>query len=182
LSYVPQILSEHKAACDSSTNSYEHAVKCGEHLNNAKDAVKKKGWTAYCEKHLAHIPQTTRSLYMRLAEPDNQKVINEKITELAKLGEQGKLSIRSAAKLIGPTRGGSTKSEAEKAADKATRVKVTVKAYLTEMDADDLAELIKSIYDADYIDTLIECFTPKDDGENTPQTVRRLQPSEAAPN
>jgi hypothetical protein len=179
LSYVPQILSEHKAATDSSQNSYEHAVKCGELLNAAKQAVG-KGWTEYCDKHLRHIPQTTRSLYMRLAKPDNQAKINERITELAKLGEEGRLSIRSAAKLLPSTRTG--KTQAEKDAEKANRVKATVEThveeYISKMDADALAELIlKAHPDDDYLNTLVELVTPeapKDDGMDIPQSVRRL--------
>jgi hypothetical protein len=99
LTLVPEIITEHRAVVDASQsgykNSLQHAIKAGELLNQAREAIK-KGWLAWLEEQCPDIPQTTANLYMRLA--TNKTKIDKQRALL--MADEGSLSIREAAKLI----------------------------------------------------------------------------------
>src|SRR5262249_26866176 len=72
LSYVPQIIEAHKqvlaAERSGHARSLDVAIAAGKLLNDAKDAIKGKfKWKEWRSEYLKEVPQTTASLYMRLA-------------------------------------------------------------------------------------------------------------------
>jgi len=113
-SYVPQILKAHQGVADAEKNGYRQsldaAIACGKLLNDAKEAIKRQfKWEEWRQENFGdRLPQTTASLYMRLAKnekllkspdpttPDGQKISNG----LLKLGADGQLSIKKAGKLL----------------------------------------------------------------------------------
>ena len=68
--YISQIDDAHKqvvaAERSGHRRSLELGIAAGELLLAAKGKVAGIGWTQWCDEHLS-VPQTTRSLYMRLA-------------------------------------------------------------------------------------------------------------------
>src|SRR5215813_14422354 len=72
LSYIPQILEAHKQVVVAERlghqRSLDAAIACDQLLLDAKDAIKGQfKWTDWRSEKLGDIPQTTASLYMRLA-------------------------------------------------------------------------------------------------------------------
>jgi hypothetical protein len=108
LSFIPQIQAAHDKAVDAQQKGYsqslEAAIDAGDLLERAKEAVGTGGWGKWRAKHLPDIPQTTASLYMRLAK--NKERFGERAISnaVANLRDEGKLSIRSAAALLGKQR------------------------------------------------------------------------------
>jgi hypothetical protein len=98
-SLIPQIKKAYQEAVDASKGTLQFAIKCGELLNLAKEGMEDKAWLSWLRDNFPEIPQTTASLYMRLAKHkdlfDKQRV--------ASLTKNGPLSIRAAAALIPPT-------------------------------------------------------------------------------
>jgi hypothetical protein len=76
LSFVGQIMTEHKLVLKADGEALRHAIECGKYLNLAKENVlstKPKGkWTKWREENIPEISQQTASLYMRLAENEDQ--------------------------------------------------------------------------------------------------------------
>lgn len=103
-SYVPQIMAAHKAVVEAEQRGYSqaltYAVNAGDLLKQAKETVGHGDWSEWRKQHLRDIPQTTASLYMRLAENKAKFREKEISNGVANLGAEGKLSIRSAAKLL----------------------------------------------------------------------------------
>jgi hypothetical protein len=103
LSYIPQIQAAHQQAVSAQQSghqqAFEAAIKAGELLIDAKEAVG-GGWTKWREKHLPDLPQTTASLYMRLAKNKDKFNGRAVATGVANLRDRGELSIRKAAALI----------------------------------------------------------------------------------
>lgn len=92
LAFVGEINNEHEEVTKGESAALSHAIKCGKLLNLARENVKaEKGkWGAWLSQHCPKIPQTTASLYMRLAESEN---VIAKAT-----------SIRAAIQVLGTTR------------------------------------------------------------------------------
>jgi hypothetical protein len=112
LSYVPKIIAAYNNATNASKGSLSFAIEAGELLNSAKEALPKKGgWLRWLGHHLPNIPQTTASLYMRLAE--NKNVIDKQ--RVANAIDEGGLSIRAAAKFIPPSAKAKAAAEKRKA-------------------------------------------------------------------
>jgi hypothetical protein len=68
-SFIDQIKTEYRLIVEAETNALPHAIKCGEYLILAQENLKaEKGskWLDWLETN-CKIPQTTASLYMRLA-------------------------------------------------------------------------------------------------------------------
>ena len=70
LSFVGQIMTAYKKAAKAESEALPHAIECGKFLNLAKENVKaaKGKWLPWLKENCPEIPQTTASLYMRLAE------------------------------------------------------------------------------------------------------------------
>jgi len=63
---APMINEAYDAAKASMTTFLQHAMTCGDHLHKAKEKAGKNGWLKWLEEN-TKVPQTTASLYMRLA-------------------------------------------------------------------------------------------------------------------
>jgi hypothetical protein len=106
-SYVPQILEAHKKVVEAERSGHQRsldaAIAAGELLNAAKEAIKGQfKWSEWRTEYLRDIPQTTASLYMRLAKNQDRlrKPDPEISNGLLKLGATGELSIKKAAALL----------------------------------------------------------------------------------
>jgi hypothetical protein len=104
LSLVPEIQAAHEEAekCQRTSHSkaLECAIKAGDALILAKEAVGHGAFSIWRQQNLPHIPQTTASLYMRLAENKDKFRGGEISNTVATLSAQGKLSLRAAAALL----------------------------------------------------------------------------------
>src|SRR5262245_60857107 len=104
MSLVPEIKSAHEEAerCQrtSHANALAAAIKAGDALLLAKEAVGHGAFSIWRQQNLPHIPQTTASLYMRLAENKDRFKGAEISNTVAVLSAQGKLSLRAAASLL----------------------------------------------------------------------------------
>src|SRR5215813_4141060 len=102
MSLVPEIKAAHEEAerCQRTSHSraLECAIRAGDALNLAKEAVGHGAFGIWRQQNLPHIPQTTASLYMRLAEHKDK--IPQISNTVATLSAQGKLSLRAAAALL----------------------------------------------------------------------------------
>jgi hypothetical protein len=101
-SFVPQIIAAYQKAANTSQASLSHAIKAGELLNRAKETVKagKGKWLDWLKEHCPDIPQTTASLYMRLAANQNVLETEETQQRVANLAGEGNLGIRRAATFL----------------------------------------------------------------------------------
>src|SRR6516225_1909961 len=74
LAFVGQIQTEHKAVLKADGEALKHAIECGKYLNLAKENVlaARGKWTKWREENIPEISQQTASLYMRLAENEDQ--------------------------------------------------------------------------------------------------------------
>jgi hypothetical protein len=181
LSYVPQIRAAYEKVINASRGSLNHAIEAGEYLNQAKATMAKKGgWLRWLGTNLPDIPQTTASLYMRLAEHKN--VIDKQ--RVASAIDEGKLSIRAAAKLIPPTdkaREAAAKRKATREENRATKAAVTVEALLPGLEVDEVYTALKSAMPVEHLLELAHMIlerNEKSDGLNIPRELdRRLPPS-----
>jgi Protein of unknown function (DUF3102) len=163
LTLIPQIKEAHEKAESCQQTSYnqalEYAIKAGDLLMIAKEAVGHGGWAAWRQQNLANIPQTTASLYMRLAEHKDRFKETKISNSVADLKSKGKLSLRAAAAIL-PKR---PQTLAQKAAIKARKeanaeAKKTnegiAKEYLNTLAADELVTVLREVHDADYLQDL----------------------------
>jgi hypothetical protein len=100
----------------------EYAIKAGDLLILAKENVKakKEKWTEWREQNCPDIPQTTASMYMRLAE--NKAIYKNQQRVATNLAAGGDLSLRAALKLIPRTPDQVASAEKAKAAREANKV------------------------------------------------------------
>jgi hypothetical protein len=176
---IPKIKEAHEkveaAQQTSYTQALEYAIKAGELLTLAKEAVGHGRWATWRQQNLAGIAQTTASLYMRLVEhKDRFKEISNSVADLK---SKGMLSLRAAAAKL-PKR---PQTLAQKAAIKARQEAKAAakkndegiaKEYLNGLAADELVTVLKEMHDAEYLrelsGTLAKALTPP-----TPGVVRR---------
>jgi Protein of unknown function (DUF3102) len=159
---IPKIKEAHEKAL-------EYAIKAGELLTQAKEAVGHGRWATFQRENLAGIPQTTASLYMRLAEPKNKDRLKEISNSVADLKSKGKLSLRAAAAAL-PKRPQTlaqkaaikARKEAKEAAKKSNEG--IAKDYLNGLAADELVTVLREVHDTDYLrelsGTLARALTP----------------------
>jgi Protein of unknown function (DUF3102) len=165
---IPKIKEAHEKTEAAQQTSYnqalEYAIKAGELLTAAKEAVGHGGWSAWRQQNLANIPQTTASLYMRLAEHKEKFKETRISNSVADLKSQGKLSLRAAASLL-PKR---PQTLAQKAAIKARREAIAeakknnegiAKEYINGLAADELVTVLKEVHDTDYLRELSGAVT-----------------------
>lgn len=97
-SFIPQIQAAHEKAIAAQQNGYTQsltaAIDAGDLLEKAKEAVGTGGWTKWRTKNLPDIPQTTASLYMRLAKNKERFAERAISNAVVNLKNEGKLSIR----------------------------------------------------------------------------------------
>jgi hypothetical protein len=151
LSYVQRIIAAYEKATNATKGSLAHAIEAGELLNSAKEALPKKGeWLRWLGHNLPNIPQTTASLYMRLAE--NKNVIDKQ--RVASAIDQGGLSIRAAAKFI-PSSAKAIEAAATRAATKAAKKAVAaanqVEDLLRDLAVDEVYTALKNTMSVEYL-------------------------------
>jgi hypothetical protein len=167
LSLVPEIKAAHEEAvkCQRSSHSraLECAIKAGAALMLAKEAVGHGAFSIWRQQNLPHIPPTTATLYMRLAEhKDKFREIGNTVADLSAKGE---LSLRKAAALL-PKRPQTAEQIAAakaKAAVKPAAKKTAegiAKEYLKPLDADELVIFLRGVFDAEYIGKLARALQP----------------------
>jgi hypothetical protein len=165
--YIPQILDAHKQVVAAERNghraSLDLAIAAGNKLLAAKEEIKGKfKWTDWCSEYLSDIPQTTRSLYMRLAnnkdrllKPDLSTEEGKRISNgVATLSGKGELSIRKAAALlVTRTRSTPTKPKPKSGED-------IGKAWLKGLVADELVTVLREVHGGtEYLQELAAALT-----------------------
>ena len=160
--YPPKILAAYEQSVNASKGSLNYAIEAGGYLNLAKEAMPKKGeWLFWLGHNCPDIPQTTASLYMRLAksktEIDKQRV--------ASSAENGELSIRAAARLIPAKAGAKPKNVAAKKVKKVE----TIEAILEDLEVDEVYTALRNTHDAKYLSALAQMIMKeKGDGSVIP--------------
>ena len=104
LSLVPEIKAAHEEAekCQRSSHcrALECAIKAGDALYLAKEAVGHGAFSIWRQQNLPQIPSRTATLYMRLAEHKEKFREREIGNTVADLSAKGELSLRKAAALL----------------------------------------------------------------------------------
>jgi hypothetical protein len=165
--YVEQIRDAHQKVVAAERSGHQRSLDCaiaaGELLLRAKEAVKSLGkWTEWRSEYLVDIPQTTASLYMRLAKnkdrltkPDVATDDGRRISKaLATLTATGGLSITKAAALL------TTRTRQSSTPRKKTNEDIT-KEYLRPLAVDELVIVLRDVHsgDPDYLIGLAAALT-----------------------
>ena len=167
--YIPQILDAHNKVVVAERSGHRQslglAIEAGTILLAAKKAVKGEfKWTDWCAEHLSAVPQTTRSLYMRLAEnkdkllkPDLGTEDGKKISNaVATLTAKGELSIRKAAALL-------TTRTRQSSTPKTKRTNEDIgREWLRTLAVDELATILRDDHrnDPEYLTGLAAALRP----------------------
>src|SRR5262249_34851849 len=132
-----------------------YAIKAGEGLILAKGAVGHGAFGIWRQQNLPHIPQTTASLYMRLAENKGMFRGGEISNTVAVLAAKGELSLRKAAALL-PKRtltpaqvAAANRRKEEKEAEKKGDEGIATD-WLKLLAVDELIIWLKQLRDAEY--------------------------------
>ena len=169
LSLVPQIREAHEEAerCQRSshTRALEYAIKAGDGLRLAKEAVGHGAFSIWRQQNLPHIPPTTATLYMRLAEHKEKFRVGGEISNtVADLSAKGELSLRKAAALL-PKRpltpaqitAAKIRKDAKAAAQKGNEG--IAKEWLKPLGVDELVFVLMEVFDAEYLKGLPAVLT-----------------------
>jgi hypothetical protein len=169
LSLVPEIKAAHEEAekCQRSSHgrALEYAIKAGDALILAKEAVGHGAFSIWRQQNLPHIPSTTATLYMRLAEHKDKFRDGNIGNTVADLSAKGELSLRKAAALLPKrpqtaTQIAAAKARAEAKAAASKTNEGMVKEWLKPLDVDQLVFVLKEVFDADYIGRLAKALIP----------------------
>jgi hypothetical protein len=166
-SYIPQILDAHKQVVAAERSGHQRsldaAIAAGELLIAAQEAIKGKfKWGEWRSEYLSEIPQTTASLYMRLAknkdklkQPDLTTEDGRRISNgVATLSAKGELSIRKAAALL-TTRSRTTKATTGSRKSGDDEREITKRCIKEVLAADELVAIALEVRDADYIKEIV---------------------------
>jgi hypothetical protein len=171
LSYIPQIIAAHQQVVAAERaghqRSLDAAIVAGELLNAAKEAVKGQFlWTEWRSEYLRDVPQTTASLYMRLAKnQDKLRKPNAEISNaLLKLSATGDLSVRKAAALLVEKRPRGAASRGKRSGEDAA------KEWLKVLAVDELVVVLREVFDAEYLGKLAKVLTPGQQAPMQPLT------------
>jgi len=178
---VSKIIAACQQVTDASNGSLRHAIEAGELLNSAKQALPKKaGWLRWLGSNLPTIPQTTASLYMRLAK--NKDVIDKQ--RVASAIDEGKLSIRAAAKLIPPDekqKAAAAKRKETAEANKANAAANQLEDLLQDLAVDEVYTALKNTQPVDYLLELAQLIRQGNEKRDGPNIPSKLPPSPQPP-
>jgi hypothetical protein len=170
LSLVPEIKAAHEEAERSQrashTRALEYAIKAGAALMLAKEAVGHGAFSIWRQQNLPHIPSTTATLYMRLAEHKDLFRPGGQISNtVADLSAKGELSLRKAAALLPKRPLTETQIAAAKRRkeEKETAKKGNegiAKDYLGALDVDELLIFLRQVFDGGYMGRLGTALRP----------------------
>jgi hypothetical protein len=160
LTFATQINHLQQEIMNSDKGKLQHAIEAGELLIRAKETVGSRKWSEWRERNCPKVPQTTASLYMRLA---THKAIFSK-QRVASLEAGGDLSLRAASKLIpkDPEKVAAAKqrkAEKEAAAAAAAEEKggqAAIKELLDWCAEDELFLVMKIVWEEDQIKKLAD--------------------------
>jgi len=179
---VPKTIAAYDKVTNATKGSLAHAIEAGELLNSAKDALPKKGeWLRWLGHNLPTIPQTTASLYKRLAE--NKNVIDQQ--RVANAIDAGGLSIRAAAKFIPQSATATAAAEKRKATLAATKAVATekqIEELLRDLAIDEVYTALRNTYDVGYLLQLAHMILERNERSDSlriPRELDRLPPSPA---
>ena len=170
LTFAAQINELQEEILKSDKGKLQHAIEAGELLNLARETVGARKWSAWREEHCPHVPQTTASLYMRLAA--HKSIFSKQ--RVARMAEDGDLSLRAAAKMIPKDEekvalAKQRKAEKDAKEAEAKRSNGAIKELLDWCAADELFFVMKIVWDEEQIKALANLIadhlTPK------PQTM-----------
>jgi hypothetical protein len=155
LTFAAQINELQEEILKSDKGKLQHAIDAGELLIRAKETVGARKWSAWRDEHCPHVPQTTASLYMRLA---THKAIFSK-QRVARMAEDGDLSLRAAAKLIPKdvekvAQAKQRKAEKDAKEAEAKHSKNAIKELLDWCAADELFLVMQHTWEEEQIKTL----------------------------
>jgi hypothetical protein len=154
LSLVPQILAAHQEAVTIGKKSLEAAVKCGELLLKAKEAVAHGDWSDWLGKNCPDIKPRTARTYMQLADPGNKEKLDD-----AKRSRGADLGVGAARAALAKPKTEEEKAQAKAKANatkaiKEAAIKEAIKAASASIEDQlrDLApdEVLKALEDADW--------------------------------
>jgi hypothetical protein len=182
-SYVPQILDAHKRVVEAERSGHQRsldaAIAAGELLNAARDAIKGSfKWSEWREEFLKGLPQTTASLYMRLAKnqdrlrkPDLTSEDGKRISNaVANLAAKGELSVRKAAALLAEKKPrGAQKSASAKRTDETVG-----RGWLKVLAADELVAVLRQDRGIDYLKELMGALGKVLDPQPASTGLRRV--------
>jgi len=172
MSLVPEIKAAHDEAekCQRSSHSraLECAIRAGEALILAKQAVGHGAFSIWRQQNLPHIPTSTATLYMRLAEhKDKFKEIANTVSDLSAKGD---LSLRKAAALL-------PKRPQTSAQIAAAKVRAEAKAAAKKTDEGIATEWFKALADDDLLTWWRKLRGDADLREYVMAAAKVLQPS-----
>ncbi|MGP0094705.1 MAG: hypothetical protein ACLPKB_32850 [Xanthobacteraceae bacterium] len=158
-SLAAKIIAAHEAAVAAQLDGYktslQHAIKAGELLNQAKADANGK-WSDWLTDNCPKIPQTTATLYMRLAKNKDKLAQIENQQRVANLGNDGKLSIRSANSLL--TKKGSRKGRTPKTTNN-NHDKSALEKALEALAPDELSLTLREVFEPEELNTLGRLIT-----------------------
>jgi hypothetical protein len=161
-SYIPQILDAHKRVVEAERSGHQRSLECaiaaGELLLGAKEAIKGHfKWTEWREEYLG-IPQTTASLYIRVAKNKDRLLKPNVTTEdgkrisngVANLAATGQCSLRKVAALLveKKPRGATTKP-------KPTGNEAIGKEWLKTLAPDELVIWVREIHGVEFLKAMV---------------------------
>jgi hypothetical protein len=156
---ISQAITAHQEAIKSSKGSLPHAIKAGECLILLKENVKaeKSGrWLDWLANHCPDIPERTARVYMELAEGKDE--IKKRQRAADNLAADGKLTIRSALKLLKPSKTPEqiekTKAVRAQKRAEAKRSPDAIKEFLNWCAADELFFVMQHTWEEEQIKTL----------------------------
>jgi hypothetical protein len=133
---IPAIKEEHQAVVDSLGTGFEHALKVGEHLAQARKLVGHGGWADWVEKNCNFSYRTARN-YIRLH------------VHRDKLPQRGDISYRRAVAMLGldPNKKPTSKREARAPTVKVQmdRLRTLAKKFKVNLEAKGLMSLLKEL-------------------------------------
>jgi hypothetical protein len=157
LSYVPQIIEAHKQVVAAERSGHQRsldaAIAAGELLNAAKEAIKGQfRWSEWRSEYLKDVPQTTASLYMRLAKNQDRlrKPSGELTTGVAKLAATGELSVRKAASLLAEKKPRGKPPQPKRHGDEEI-----AKGRLRGLAPDELIAILRELHDMEWLREMV---------------------------
>jgi Protein of unknown function (DUF3102) len=115
LSYVPQINKAYDDLVASHRTSLAHALKLGELLNQAKEAVGHGEWTSWLKTNCPQISHRTADVYMSLAKHKEKFDSKANSQHAANFAAMDDMSIRDAIDAANKADGGGVKTRTPKA-------------------------------------------------------------------
>lgn len=144
LSYVPQINKAYDDLVTSHRTSLVHALKFGELLNQAKEAVGHGDWTNWLKTNCPQISHRTANVYMSLAVNKEKFDTAANSQHAANFAAKDDMSIRAAIDAANKADGGGVKTGKPRGTSTGTKVaSPDLKALMQNVGADEIKLALK---------------------------------------